>query len=72
MVRDILTSPVSTMASETAFSAGNWQMDKRRISLSPDILECQIYLNISDDTKYRIQHNVIEESFTLEPFKTID
>ena len=52
MTRDLLTPTTSTVASESAFSASTRQMDKRRSSLSLEILECQIYL------KNWMQHEV--------------
>ena len=58
--RDLLNHLVSTVASEVVFSVGNRQMDERRSLLSPDILECQICVKNWDDTKYRIQPEVIE------------
>ena len=72
MARDLLTPPASTVASEAAFSAGNRQMEERRSSLSPEILECQICIKDWDDAKYRIQHEVTEENYILEPFNNMD
>ena len=72
MVHDLLTSPVSTVASEVAFSAGYGQMDERRSSLSPEILECQICVKDWDDTKYRIQHEVNKDNYVIEPFNNIN
>ncbi|KAL4346621.1 hypothetical protein GQ457_17G012820 [Hibiscus cannabinus] len=42
MARDILTIPVSTVASESAFSIGGRILDPFRSSLTPKIIECLI------------------------------
>ena len=42
MARDLLTVPVSTVASESVFSAGNRVLDERRSRLKEDILEALI------------------------------
>ena len=60
------------MASEVVFSAGNRQLDGRRSSLTLEVLEYQICLKNWDDVKYRIKHEIIEESYILEPFKNAD
>ena len=39
IARDILTTPVSTVASEQAFSASNRILDDKRSRMYPDILE---------------------------------
>ena len=75
MARDLLTppaSPASTMASDAVFSACNQQLNEMRSSMSPQILEYQICLKDWDDAKHRIQHEVTEEDYILEPFKTMD
>ena len=72
MARDLLTPPASTVASEAAFSASNRQMEERRNSLSPEILECQICIKDWNDAKYRIQHEVTEENYVLDPFNNMD
>ena len=72
MAHNLLTPPASTVALEAAFSAGNRQMNERRSSLSPKILECQICVKDWDDAKYRIQHEVTEDNYVLEPFNNMD
>lgn len=42
MVRDILATPVSTVASESAFSAGGRVVDTYRSSLKPEMAEALI------------------------------
>lgn len=44
MARDILTIPLSTVASESAFSVGGRVLDAFRSSLKPDIVEVVICL----------------------------
>ena len=39
MARDILTIPVSTVSSESAFSSSGRIIDDRRCSLSPEMVE---------------------------------
>ena len=72
MARDLLTPPSSIVTSKADFSGGNRQLDERRSLLSPDILEYQICIQDWDDVKYQISHEVIEENYILEPFKTVD
>ena len=38
--RDILSVPVSTISSESAFSLSGWILDNRRMSLNPEMVEC--------------------------------
>ncbi|KAF7123687.1 hypothetical protein RHSIM_Rhsim12G0124900 [Rhododendron simsii] len=55
MARDLLTPPVSSVASESAFSAGNRVLDERRSRLAPDILDCLICLKDWEDARLGIQ-----------------
>ncbi|KAF7141487.1 hypothetical protein RHSIM_Rhsim06G0083600 [Rhododendron simsii] len=55
MARDLLTPPVSSVASESAFSVGNRVLDERRSRLAPDILDCLICLKDWEDARLGIQ-----------------
>ncbi|KAK1578790.1 hypothetical protein Q3G72_033151 [Acer saccharum] len=55
MARDILTPPVSTVASESAFSAGGRVLDESRSRLGPDILEAVVCLKDWEDAEQRAQ-----------------
>ena len=51
IARDVLTVPVSTIASEAAFSAGGRVVSKRRCNLLPEAIETVICLkdwNLAD------------------------
>ena len=72
MKRDLLTLSASTVALEAAFSVDNRQMNERRSSISPKILECQICVKDWDDAKYRIQYEVTDDNYVLEPFNNMD
>lgn len=49
--RDLLTPPMSTIASEYAFSAGNQVLDKRRTRLALDILNCLMCMKDWEDER---------------------
>ena len=72
MTRDLLTPLSSTVASQAAFSVGNQQIDERRNSLNPKILECQICVKDWGDAKYQIQQEITENSYILEPFNNMN
>ena len=44
IARDVLTVPVSTVASETAFSVGGRVVSKKRCNLSPEAIEAVVCL----------------------------
>ncbi|PON83444.1 HAT, C-terminal dimerization domain containing protein [Trema orientale] len=42
LVRDVLTIPVSTISSESAFSTTKMIVDERRTSLAPEMIEVEV------------------------------
>ena len=72
MAHELLTLPVSIMASETVFSASNRKMDERRSSLTMKKLEWQVCLKEWDDADHRIQYEITKECCILEILKTMD
>ncbi|KAF7142544.1 hypothetical protein RHSIM_Rhsim05G0024900 [Rhododendron simsii] len=63
MARDLLTPPVSTVASESAFSAGKRVLDERRSRLAPYILDCLICLKDWEDARLGIQKRSAKDEF---------
>ncbi|KAI8538479.1 hypothetical protein RHMOL_Rhmol09G0107100 [Rhododendron molle] len=61
--RDLLTPPVSIVASESAFSAGSRVLDERRSRLAPDILDCLICLKDWEDARLGIQKRSAKDEF---------
>ena len=55
IARDILTTPVSTVASEQAFSASNRILDEKRSRMHPDILEGLMCVKDWEDARRRKQ-----------------
>ena len=52
IARDVLTMPVSTVASEAAFSVGGRMVSKERCNLSPEGIEVVVCLkdwNLADE-----------------------
>ncbi|XP_050946283.1 uncharacterized protein LOC107990917 [Cucumis melo] len=74
MARDILAIPVSTVASESAFSTGGHVVDSSRCSLAPKTVEAfictQNWLN-SDPIHLQFQHELEEASKFEEGFRVI-
>ncbi|KAL2517653.1 BED zinc finger [Abeliophyllum distichum] len=58
MARDLLTHPVSTIASKAAFSTSDRVLSDIRSRLKVDILESLLYLKDWDDAKLRIHDKV--------------
>ena len=56
MARDILTPPMSTIASEYTFSVGGRVLDERRSRMRPDILEAIVCLKDWEDAEQRAQN----------------
>ncbi|KAI8534491.1 hypothetical protein RHMOL_Rhmol10G0094100 [Rhododendron molle] len=63
MARDLLTPPVSSVASESAFSAGSRVLDEKRNRLAPDILDCLICLKDWEDARLGIQKRSAKDEF---------
>ncbi|KAI5353105.1 hypothetical protein L3X38_005997 [Prunus dulcis] len=61
MARDVLTTPVSTVASESAFSAGGRVLDEKRTRLTPQICEALMCLKDWEDADFRTQSFVDED-----------
>uniref|UniRef100_A0A9I9E8G5 HAT C-terminal dimerisation domain-containing protein n=1 Tax=Cucumis melo TaxID=3656 RepID=A0A9I9E8G5_CUCME len=74
MARDILAIPVSTVASESAFSTEGRVVDSSRCSLAPKTVEALIctqnWLN-SDPIHLQIQHELEEASKFEEGFRVV-
>ncbi|XP_026459303.1 zinc finger BED domain-containing protein RICESLEEPER 2-like [Papaver somniferum] len=62
MARDLLTPPVSTVASGVAFSASGSVLDEKKTKLSAEMLDAQVCLKDWDDAKFRDQNFMDEES----------
>ena len=60
IAKDLLTPPVSTVASESAFSAGKRVLSEIRSRLKEDILEALMCVKDWEDANYRIQHKYAE------------
>ncbi|KAI8551145.1 hypothetical protein RHMOL_Rhmol06G0162200 [Rhododendron molle] len=63
MARDVLTAPVSSVASESAFSAGKRVLDEKRSRLAPDILDCLLCLKDWEDARLEIQKRSAKDEF---------
>jgi hypothetical protein len=63
MARDLLTAPVSSVASESAFSAGKRVLDEKRSRLAPDILDCLMCLKDWEDARLGIEKRSAKEEF---------
>lgn len=66
MARDILTVPVSTVASEAAFSAGGRVISEKRGSLKPDTVEALICLKDWQLAEQRMQQAEQESKLAKE------
>ena len=60
IARDILTVPVSTVASEAAFSAGGKVVSKKRCNLSSEAIEAVVYLEDWNLANKRLHDHVRE------------
>ena len=63
MAKDLLTPPVSTVASESAFSAGKRVLSELRSRLKEDILEALMWVKDWEDANYQIQDKYAEIAY---------
>ena len=78
IARDVLTVPVSTVASEAAFSAGGRVVSKKRCNLSLEAIEavvCLKYWNLADKRLHDHVREVVlmtdTENLNLSKYKWI-
>ncbi|KAH9711305.1 BED-type domain-containing protein [Citrus sinensis] len=86
IARDVLVVPVSTVASESAFSTGRRVIDEYRISLTPCMVEALIctenwlqaklfanhVYNLQEDIKEQIFHMELHEEFVRSQASTVE
>ncbi|CAN1300173.1 Putative AC9 transposase [Linum perenne] len=74
MARDILTIPISTVASESAFSIGGCVLNDFRTSLSPQVVEavicCEDWLRDSPVTPFITDEEDTPEEEQNEEYET--
>ena len=67
LARDVLTVPVSTVSSESAFSLSGRIIEERRTSLSNEMVEVLMTVKDWEQAESRLQHTAdnkdLEESF---------
>lgn len=66
MARDLLTPPASTVASESAFSAGNRVLTEKRTRLNEESLDALMCLKDWNDARKRIQDQIPEDDVSQE------
>ena len=69
MARDLLTPSVSTVASVSAFSAGDRVLDEKMSRLSSDMLDCIMCLKDWEDAQYRMQRQMDD---IVQDFENLD
>ena len=72
MPRDLLTPPVSIVASESIFSIASNILGERRTSLSDEMIEVLTCLKDWEDARFRLQKVEDEYSRTLEKLDKMD
>ena len=72
MPRDLLTPPVSTVASESTFSNAANILGERRTRLSDEMIEVLTCLRDWEDARFRLQKVEDEYSRTLEKLDKMD
>jgi hypothetical protein len=67
LARDVMTVPVSTISSESAFSTTGWIIEERRQRLGPEMVEMLALMKDWELGDARLQHAVedqeLEDSF---------
>ncbi|KAI8568148.1 hypothetical protein RHMOL_Rhmol02G0174900 [Rhododendron molle] len=63
MARDVLIALVSSVGSESAFSAGKRVLDDKRSRLALDILDCLLCLQDWEDARLGIQKRSAKDEF---------
>ena len=66
IARDVLTMPVSTVASEAAFSAGGRVVSKKRCNLSLKIIEAVVCLKYWNLANNRLHDHVRETALVTD------
>ena len=72
MARDLLTPPVSTVASESTFSIATNILRERRTKLSDEMLEVLTCLKDWEDARFRLQKEEDEYARMLEMLDKMD
>ena len=60
LARDVLTVPVSSTSSESAFSLAGRILEERRACLTPDMVETLMVVKDGELAKERLQHNPVD------------
>ena len=66
IAHDVLTVPVSTVASEAAFSAGGRVVSKKRCNLSPEIIDAVVCLKDWNLADKRLHDHVQEAALVTD------
>ena len=66
IARDVLTVPMSTVASEAAFSAGERVVSKKRCNLSPEAIETVVCLKNWNLADKRLNNHVREAALVTD------
>lgn len=70
IARDLLTPPVSTVASELVFNAGGRVLDERRSNLNPSVVEIIMCMKDWVLSEFKMQNRVDDD--IIEDFKNLD
>ena len=66
IARDVLTVPMSTVASEAAFSAGGRMVSKKRCNLSPEAIKAVVCLKDWNLADKRLHDHVREAALVID------